>query len=55
MKTKVKRLSKRTLAIILGVLMLSTCLIVGNIPIANAWSTDGSGIFPAAVLRDQAA
>ncbi len=44
MKTKVKRLSKRTLAIILGVLMLSTCLIVGNIPIANAWSTSGSGI-----------
>ncbi len=37
MKTKVKRLSKRTLAMFLGVIMLITCLFVGSIP-AYAWN-----------------
>lgn len=37
MKTKVKRMSKRTLAVFLGVVMLISCLVVGEVT-ANAWN-----------------
>ena len=43
MKTKVRRISKRTLAMVLGILMLATCLVVGDMSIANAWSTGDNG------------
>lgn len=36
MKTKVKRMSKRTLAVFLGVVMLMSCLVVGQITTVNA-------------------
>lgn len=38
MKTKVKRVSKRTLAMILGVLMLVSSIVVGTILTADAWT-----------------
>lgn len=36
MKTKVKRMSKRTLAVFLGVVMLMSCMVVGQISTVNA-------------------
>ena len=41
MKTKVKRLSKRTLAVFLGVLMLLTSLGIGTMIVANANGVQG--------------
>ncbi len=50
MKTKVKRLSKRTLAVFLGVMMLITSIGIGSLITVNSatsyylwWSTNGSG------------
>ena len=39
MKTKVKRVSKRSLAVLLGVIMLLTSLFVGSIETVNAWNS----------------
>lgn len=45
MKTKVRRVSKRTLAVLLGVLMLVSCLFVGTITTANAYSSQSGARF----------
>ncbi len=45
MKTKVKRLSKRSLAVFLGVLMLVTSIGIGSLITANAWDTSGKNKF----------
>ena len=45
MKTKVKRLSKRTLAMFLGVLMLITSIGVGSLISTNAAANNGSVIY----------
>ena len=38
MKTNLKRISKRSLALILGILMLFSTLMVGTITTTNAWT-----------------
>lgn len=44
MKTKLKKLSKRTVSIILSVVMLVSMAVVGMV-VANAWSLDGGKIY----------
>ncbi len=39
MKTKIKRLSKRTLAVFLGIIILMSCLVIGQITTVNAART----------------